>query len=409
VARRQFQRVLVTVEVGLSLVLVFAAAVLVESVIRLDRRDPGFHSDRLLLAHIYIPPARYPDSASMARFCDAFGERVRAIPGVLDASVATGYPPSIGWTQMFTLQGTAVARAADVPVARFAGADEHYLRTLGLSLASGRDFADTDTPASLPVAVVNEEFVRRYFAHQDAIGRHIRPGPPPGIPAVPLEDFGGSSRAITIVGVVRDFMNDGPALPPQPQIFTLFRQFPGLNFGFKDIVVRAAMAPESVAPAVARELRALDADIPLGEVRSMQSHMSRQTADTRFTTVLLALFAGLGMVLAVVGVYGVVAYLAAQRTQEFGVRIAVGATTGDILRLVLRYGLTIGLLGVMLGVAGAMLVRRFLAQMLYGVSGADPMTLAGAAALLLAVTAAASAIPARRAMRVDPIRALRAE
>jgi putative ABC transport system permease protein len=226
---------------------------------------------------------------------------------------------------------------------------------------------------------------------------------------VPLEDFGGSSRAITIVGVVRDFMNDGPALPPQPQIFTLFRQFPGLNFGFKDIVVRAAMAPESVAPAVARELRALDADIPLGEVRSMQSHMSRQTADTRFTTVLLALFAGLGMVLAVVGVYGVVAYLAAQRTQEFGVRIAVGATTGDILRLVLRYGLTIGLLGVMLGVAGAMLVRRFLAQMLYGVSGADPMTLAGAAALLLAVTAAASAIPARRAMRVDPIRALRAE
>src|SRR5262249_37389199 len=155
-------------------------------------------------------------------------------------------------------------------------------------------------------AVVNEEFVRRYFSNQDPIGREIRPGPPEGVPPVPLQDFGSSTSDITIVGVVRNFMNDGMARPPAPQLFMLFRQLPGLNFGFKDIVVRTSTNPESIVPAVARELKSLDAEIPLGEIRTMETHLSSQTADTRFTTVLLGLFAGLGIVLAVIGAYGVV-------------------------------------------------------------------------------------------------------
>jgi len=164
-----------------------------------------------------------------------------------------------------------------------------------------------------------------------------------------------------------------------------------------------------MAPAIARELRSLDSDIPLGEVRSMAAHMGNQTADTGFTTTLLGLFAGLGIVLAAIGVYGTIAYLVAQRTQEFGVRIAVGASAPDILWLVLRSGLSIGLTGVMLGVAGALMVRQFLARLLYGVSPADPWTLAGAASLLLLVIFAASVMPARRAMQIDPVQALRRE
>jgi len=295
-------------------------------------------------------------------------------------------------------------------MARFAAVDARYLRTLGFSLLSGRDFADTDTSTSLPVAIVNEEFVRRYFPNQDPIARQIHPGPPPGMLPTPLQDFGSSTRNITIIGVVRNFMNRGMALPPAPQIFTLFRQLPGLNFGFKDIVVRTAAAnPESIVPAVARELKSLDADIPLGEIRSMATHMSSQTADTRLTTMLLALFAGLGTILAIIGAYGVVAYLVAQRTQELGVRLALGAGSADILWLVLRYGLFIGLTGVGFGVAGAMLVRQFLARLLYGVSESDPLTLIGASVLLLLVVVTASAVPARRAMRIDPVQALRGE
>src|SRR5262249_39570137 len=149
------------------------------------------------------------------------------------------------------------------------------------------------------------------------------------------------SANITIIGVVRNFMNRGIALPPGPQIFTLIPQIPGLNFGFKDIVVRTAGQPEGMVPPIAQELKSLDADIALAEIRSMDTHMGNQTADTRLITMLLGLFAGLGIVLAVIGAYGVVAYLVAQRTQELGVRLAMGANATDILWLVLRYGLFI--------------------------------------------------------------------
>ena len=407
--RQRFRRVLVVAEIALSLVLVCGAGLLTQAMARLLRQDPGFRRDHLLLAHIYVPPALYPDADSISRFCDSFGGRIRALPGVMDASVATGYPPVIGWQQMFTIPGRPVLRAADVPLTRFAAVDDRYLNTLGIPILSGRDFAPADTAASQPVAIVNQEFVRQFLSNQDPIGRQIHPGPPPGVAAIPLQNFGSSSRNITIAGVVRNFMNNGMALPPAPQIFTLFRQMPGLNFGFKDIVVRTATDPESIVPALARELKLLDADIPLGEIRTMETHMANQTADTRFTTILLGLFAGLGTILAVIGAYGVVAYLVAQRRQEIGVRMALGASSRDILWLVLRNGLFMGFAGVSLGLAGAMAGRGLLNRFLVGVSGSDPSALVGAAALLLLVIALASAIPAKRAMQIDPVRTLRNE
>jgi putative ABC transport system permease protein len=409
VARQRFRRLLVIAEIALSLVLVFGAGLLAQTMARLARQDPGFRPDHLLIAHVYIPPARYPDSDAITRFCDSFGQRVRALPGVVDASVTTGYPPNIGWQQMFTIPGRPFSRTSDVPMVRFAAVDARYLRTMGFPLLSGRDFAESDTSNSPPVAIVNQAFIERYFPDQDPVGRQIHPGPPPGVAAIPLQDYGSSSVNITIVGVVRNFMNSGMALPPEPQIFNLFRQLPGLNFGFKDIVVRTAIAPRSIVPAVARELKLLDADIPLGEVRDMQTHLSNQTADTRFTTVLLGIFAGLGTILALIGAYGVIAYMVAQRTQEIGVRMALGAGSTDIVWLVLRNGLFMGLAGVALGLAGAMLGRTFLTRFLFGVSTSDPLTLWGAATLLLLIVVIASAIPARRALRIDPVQALRGE
>jgi predicted permease len=407
--KQALRRLLVVAEVGLSLVLVFAASLLIQTMAHLRHQDPGFRTDHLLMSHVFIPPARYPNPDAITRFTETFGDRVRSIPGVLDASITTGYPPSFQWKQMFTIPGQPMPRAADVPAAQFAGVDSRYLRTLGFPLLGGRDFSDTDTPQSQLVAVVNQEFVRRYFSGQEPVGRQIRPGPPPGVAAGPFSDFGASSRNITIIGVVGNFMNDGMVLPPAPHIFTLYRQFPGLNYGFKDIVVRTATNPESVAPAVAQVLKSLDADIPLGEVQSMETHMNSQTSDTRFTTALLGLFAGLGIVLAVIGIYGVVAYVVTQRTQEMGVRIALGASSMDILWLVLRYGLVIGLAGVGVGLCGAVVVRQSLAGLMYGVSVTDPITLAGAAAVLVIVTLTASAIPALRAMRIDAVQALRGE
>jgi len=407
--RQHYRRALVIAEVALSMVLVVAAALLVETMIKLQRQDPGFRPDHLLLAHVYIPPARYSDSAAISRFCDEFGRRVRTLPGVVDASVTAIYPPSIRWPKMFTIDGQAVSRIADVPTATFGDVDTAFLRTLGITLESGRDFAESDTAAGAPVALVNDEFVRRYLAGRYPIGQRIRLGAPAGVLEQSPDDSNIAARSITIVGVVKNFMNAGMALPPAPQIVTLFRQQPAFNYGFKDLVVRTATNPESLATAISRELHAIDADIPLGEIRTMDTHMSSQTADRRFTTVLLGLFAALGTVLAVIGAYGVIAYLVAQRTQELGIRVALGANSRDVLWLVLRYGLSIGLAGVALGLAGAFVVRQSLTRLLFGVSASDPWILGGTAALLLLVIGTASAVPARRAMRIDPLTALRSE
>jgi putative ABC transport system permease protein len=412
-SRQAFRRAMVVAEIALSLVLVIAAALLVQTMIKLQRQDPGFHRDHLFTAHIFVPPARYTDPADIARFCDQLGLRVRAIPGVIDASVTGVYPTAMRWSEMFTFDGHAASRLADIPQARFGPVDDRFVRTIGLSLVSGRDFAESDQATSPPVALVNQEFVHRYFPNENPIGRQFRMGPPRGI-AVPLEAGRGGywkrgSGAVRIVGVLANFMNERPPIPPSPQILLLYRQQPDVNFGFKDVVVRTSVQPETIASAVSRELHALDPEIPLGEISTMERHLADQTADSRFTTVLLGLFAVLGMILAIIGVYGVVSYLVAQRTHELGVRVALGASAADVLWLVLRHGITIGLLGVGLGLAGALAAREILAGMLYNVSASDPWTLGCGSIILLVVVLIATAIPARRAMRVDPVLALRSE
>jgi putative ABC transport system permease protein len=407
-ASRRLRHLLVVTEVAMSLLLLVGASLLLRSVVRLEGQDLGIRQDQdhLLKGHIYLPPVRYPDPAAITRFCDQLAARVRALPGVVDATVTTIYPPRNGWLQMLAIPGHPVTRTQDIPSAQFGLADAHFLGTLGIPLIRGRDFAAADGAGSRPVALVSKELRRRYFPAEDPVGRQIHIGPPPFLQVAPGATTTDSAD-VTVVGVIGDFKNAGLALPAEPQVVVLYSQHPLVNYGFKDIVVRTALAPRALAPAIRRQLHELDADMPFAEVQTMGELVAGQTAGQRFTTVLLACFAVAGLALAIVGIYGVVSFLVEQRRQELAVRIALGAGRGTVLWLVLNQSLKMAALGAAMGLCGAWASQRLTSGLLFGISPVDPPTLAGAAGVLLAVAALASAIPAARALRIDPAGTLR--
>lgn len=399
---------LVAAEVAMSLMLLVGAGLLVQSILRLEHQALGIRQERLLKGHFYLPSVRYPDAGSIARFSDEFARRVRLLPGVVDATITTAYPPANGWTQMLGIPGHEASRLEDVPSAQFGVTDTHFLSTLGIRLVHGRDFSDADSDTTPPAALVSEEFQRRYFAGQDPIGRQIHVGPPSFLNVSPGANTTDAAD-VTIVGVIGDFRNAGLAVPPEPHITVLYRQHPLVNYGFKDIVVRAATDPQALVPAIRRELRQLDADMPFAEVQTIEEFVAQQTGAQRFTTVLLVSFAAGGLALALVGIYGVVSFLVAQRRQELAVRIAIGASRCGVLWLVVRDSLGMATVGAILGLMGARFAERLTSRIVFGISPVDPLTFAAGACVLLVVAAAASVIPALRALRIDPSRALRLE
>jgi putative ABC transport system permease protein len=322
---------------------------------------------------------------------------------VQDATVSASSPPDDQWKQNFTIDGRPVSRLEDTPFAARNATDSHYLRTLGIPLVEGRDFSDFDNETSPPVALVNQAFVKQFLPTEDPIGKRIRIGV--------SQELGVQSadEVFTIVGVIGDTMNRGPALPAMPHFTTLFRQTPDLNVGFKTLIVRTALDPLQLAGSIRQQLHSLDPNLPFAEVSTMDQLIAQQTADRRYTTGLLTLFAALGLLLAGIGVYGVVSYVVAQRTNEIGVRMALGAQRGDVLWMILKNGLRMASIGAMLGLLGAWAFRQAVSQLVFGISPADPLTFSAAAALLILFALAASFIPARRAMKVDPMVALRYE
>jgi predicted permease len=403
---QRMRNLLVIIEMAMSLVLLVGATLLVRSIIGLQHQRLGIRQDHLLKGHIYVPGFRYPDPGAITRFCDLFAARVRAVPGVIDSTITTVYPPNDGWTQMIGIPGHPVTRIQDIPSAQFGVADAHFLRTLGIPLIHGRDFAESDGVATPPVALISEGFKRRYFPTEDPSGRQIHIGPPPFLPIAPGANITDSAD-VTIIGVMGDFKNAGLALPPEPQITVLYSQHPLVNYGFKDIVIRTASEPRLLLPEIRRQLHELDPDMPLAEVQTMDEIVEAQTGGQRFTTILLASFAAAGLALAVVGIYGVVSFLVAQRKQELAVRIALGASRAHVLWLVLKQGLEMATFGAVIGLLGAWATQKLTRGLLFGVSPVDPVTFAGAAFFLLAVAAIASAIPGARALGIDPARTLR--
>ncbi len=406
---QRIRNLLVVTEMGMSLMLILLASLLIQSIARLERQSLGIRPEHLLKAHFYMPPARYPDSAAITRFCDQFAMRLRALPGVTEATVTTLYPPTNGWRQMLDIPGHPVSRIQDAASAEFGVTDAHFLTALGISLVRGRDFAESDTGATQPVALINQEFSRRYFPNEDPIGRQVHIGPPKSLQIQAGAANTWDDADVTIVGVVGDFRNRGLVLAPQPQIIGLYSQHPIVNFGFKDIVVRTAAELRAVSREMASQLYALDPDMPLAEVQTFDEVIQHQIGDKRFTTFLLSAFAIVGLILAIVGVYGVVSIVVSQRKQELAVRIALGSTRANAVALVLRQALRTAATGTMLGLAGAWAAQRLIRGFLFEVSPVDPITFIGGAIFLLAVATAASLIPAARAMRIDPAQLLRQE
>jgi putative ABC transport system permease protein len=403
---QRVRSLLVITEMAMCLMLLVGASLLIRSIMRLQGQNLGIRQDHLLRGRIYLPPVRYTNPGVRERFCDDFGTRVRAVPGVIEATVTTVYPPNNGWTQMLVIPGHPVTRIQDIPSAQFGVADRHFLRTLGIPLIRGRDFAESDSATSPPVALISEEFKRRYVATEDPIGQKIHIGPPQ-LPGIAVEENITDDVDVTIIGVIGDFKNAGLIRAPQPQITVLYSQHPLVNGGFKDILIRTASDPYSVESEVRSQLRALDSDMPLAEVQTIDELVERSTGGQRFTTVLLASFAVAGLALAVVGIYGVVSFLVAQRKQEMAVRMALGASHGNVLWLVLNHGLKMAAIGAAIGLCGAWAAQKFTAGLLYGISPLDPLTFAGAPVFLLAVAAIACAIPGARVLRIDPAQALR--
>ncbi len=389
---------LMVIEVALSLVLVLGAGLLLESLRSLSRFDLGFRPERVLTMKLALPDTRYSSVEEATAFYDALLERVRALPGVAGAGAINMLPvQSYGSNLNFTIQGRELPPPGHEPGAEHRLISPDYFRVMGIPLVSGRFFGPEDRAGAQRVALINQRVAERYFPGEDPVGRQIAYGTQPK-----------KDSWMTIVGVVGSVREAGVYRPGLNVLYAPFGQFDGA-WKTVSLVLRTTVEPETLSQVVRRELAGLDRDAAVFLVKSMEQVVYDSTAGTRLLSRLLTIFSGLAVALALVGVYGVMSCLVTQRTHEFGVRMALGAARGGILRLVLRDGLRQGLKGALLGISCAVGMSQPLGRYVIGMSPLHVATCLGAAALVLAVALAASLVAARRASRVDPLAALRHE
>lgn len=394
VRHRRAQRALVVIEMALALVLSIGAGLLVRSLIRLEHVDPGFNSQRLLTFALDLPHARYADDAAARAFYERLIERLEALPGVESAAVAPSLPPDqLTVTDNFTAEGQTYLPGQSAPVGALVVASDGLFKTLGVPLVSGRFFDRREQPKSEPVVIVSRSIADRYYP-KGALGHRLRIGGPER-PENPW---------MRIVGVVGDVKYDGLAAPPEPAYYLPFRQAP---WSSEFVVVRTAGDPARSIDAVRQTVWSIDRDLPLALLRTMDQVMGEASEESRFRTFVLASFGIVGLVLALVGVYGVMAYTVAQRVHELGVRAALGAQRRDLVALVLKDAAMMASAGVTIGLVGALFATRLTETLLFGVTPGDPASFAAASMLLVSAAFLASWIPARRAARVDPMSALR--
>lgn len=397
-ALSRVRRGLVTAEVALALVLLVGAGLLIRSFLALQVVDPGFATERVLSFRVSIGAARYPDPAQVRQFQAALLERVSTLPGVRAATGATtlflSRLPNMG---PVTVEGQPPAGPDDLVVsvtndAVYPG----FFEAMQMPIVRGRGFLPTDQVEAPVVVVVNETFVRRFLPGEDPIGRRFTRGNPTDSAAVWQ----------TIVGVVADARRSGLAEPPRPEAFRPSTQVAARSF---EILVRTTGPALELAAPIRAALRDLDSQIAMAQLRTVEGAMAEAVAARRFVMLLLGGFAALALVLAAIGIYGILAYLVSQRRREIGIRLALGAEPGAVLGMVLRQSLVQVMPGVVLGVAGALALTRLLQSQLFGVQRTDPVTFLAVAGLLVGVAVLASWIPARRAARVSPMTALRTE
>ncbi len=381
---------LVVAEVALSFVLLVAAGLLLRSFDRLQQVPLGFDPQHLVSAYISLPPSAYPDSTRQVAFFDDLLARMRTVPGVQGAAITSSLPVEGGVNGGFTIEGHPFP-PNEGPVAEKRIVSANYFRVLGARLIAGRTFDERDVWGAPTVMIVNESFARRWFANESAIGKRV------GF------DW-GLDGVQTIVGVVADMKEDGLDQPPRPAMYVTFAQR-AVDGAY--LVVRSHSDPLTLVPAIRREVLAIDPARPIDEARTLDDVVTSGLAGTRVSTSLVTLFSAVALVLAAIGLYGVISYAVVQRTPEIGVRMALGARRGHVLALVLRQGLGLLAIGLVAGALGALAAGRLLESQLFGVHSTDGPTFAAVAMVLGAVAAIATAIPALRASRVDPLIALR--
>ncbi|MCI0489539.1 MAG: ABC transporter permease [Blastocatellia bacterium] len=392
-SRSPLRGALVVAEVALTLVLLAGAGLLIRSFVSLIEVDPGFRSENLLTFRL-SPASKYRRSQDRMAYYERVTESIRSLPGVESVGATTSLPFSgTDLSAPFSIEGRLQPTTGEVPAAGFHSITQDYLSTMGIGLARGRSFTEQDAADKPPVALINETMARRYFSGEDPIGKLMR------------IRFGGN-QPLEIVGIVGDTRQMGLEAEIKPEVYVPAAQRPWFFITF---AVRTSADPLSFAGAIKNRVWSIDRDIPIYSLVTMDDRISDSIARRRFNMLLLGLFAALALVLSVVGIYGVTAYSVGQRTHEIGVRMALGAGTGDVLRMVFGQGMRLAAAGVALGLAGSYALTRFMSSMLFGVKATDTLTFAIVSLLLIAAAMLACYIPARRAARVDPMVALRYE
>jgi putative ABC transport system permease protein len=396
---RHVRRVLVVSEVALAVVLLVSAGLLMRSFQLLRQVDKGFTAENLLTMHMVLPMPKYGKPEARRAFYDEVLRRIEELPGIDSAGVITFLPLSFnGMNFSFSVEGRPTPSDMKLPFALYRVVSPHYFDAMGVTLQRGRFFDAHDTAGSQLVTLISRQLAAQHWPNEDPIGKRIKIGP-----------LDSPNQWLTVVGVVADVRQAELYGDPRMDLYVPYAQE---RRGFvtpRDLVVRTKGDATSVAGAVRQAIWSVDKDQPVSNVRTMDQVFAAAISKERFQALLLGLFAALALVLACVGLYGVISYSVAQRTHEIGVRVALGAQPVDVLRLVIRQGMTLTLVGLIVGIAAGSVATRVLSDMLYGVSTTDPLTFVGVPAFLLLVAFVACYIPARRATRIDPLVALRYE
>ncbi|HXF39723.1 MAG TPA: ABC transporter permease [Blastocatellia bacterium] len=394
--RNTMRGALVIIEVAIAVVLLAGAGLLIQSLLRLQHVNPGFNPKNVLSFSLGLPEVKY----STQKQIDFFNEiisRIESLPGVQAASAVLPLPLGSDRIRItFETEGRSIPRS-ELPASEYRAVALNYFRTMGIPLLKGRDFDERDSRQSTQVIVVNEDFAQRFFPGDDAIGKHIKPGMSNG------EDKPAWREIVGIVGSVHHLSLSSE---PTPEYYVPHTQMP---FDSMTIVARTEGDPRALISAVQREVRALDSELPVYNIKTLEEYVAASVAQPRFNTVLLAIFAGIALVLTAVGLFGVMSYTVRQRTHEIGIRMALGAAQTDVLKMVVRQGMTLAGIGMGIGLAGAYFLTQLITSMLFGIGATDPLTFVAISVVLAIVALGACFVPARRATRVDPMVALRYE
>lgn len=393
--RRRLRNALVISEMALALVLLTGAGLLVRTFVGLVEVDLGIDPTNVITMGLRLPDYKYPATAQQALFYKELLQNLRSMPGIESAGAEGG-----GSNVFFQPQGQPPAAPGQEPTASYKIITPDFLKAMGTRLVTGREFSARDAEGTTEVALISETVARRYWPHSNPIGSHLTV-----LARVYSGQSAGAAQPLEIVGVVKDVRNDD-LWNPEADVYVPFQQHP-VSSVF--LVVRAAGAPAAIVPAVRAAVLALDKDQPLNNIRTMSEIISQTYGAIRFPMTLLWIFAALALVLSAVGIFGVMSYTVSRRTQEMAIRMALGASRPDVLKLVLGEALGVTAFGVAIGLVSAVALSRVMAGYIYGVTATDPLTLIGASLLLTGVALFASYLPARRAMRVSPIAALRYE